>query len=149
MIDSHRHIIHVQAAESLLPVETLKNSALGQYELKAVICHFGRHETGHYVCYRKFSAEQFPNIPSQDEEDCDELDDEEEKPQDRWFRISDENVRPVSEGCALAQTGAFMLFYEAVHDNGYEDATVPDVSELKEKPPIMNGTDNSLSFSDD
>ncbi|KZZ93096.1 Peptidase C19, ubiquitin carboxyl-terminal hydrolase 2 [Ascosphaera apis ARSEF 7405] len=127
-------------ATSLLPVETLKNTAFGQYELKAVICHFGRHDTGHYVCYRKFSAEQFPYKKSEEEEDYDILDDEEEeKLKNRWFRLSDEKVSAVSEGCVLAQTGAFMLFYEAVLDDSSEDMNGQSSAGLNEKAPKSNG----------
>ncbi|RCK64361.1 Ubiquitin carboxyl-terminal hydrolase 1 [Candida viswanathii] len=56
-----------------------------EFQLKAVIAHFGSHSYGHYICYRKFN--------------------------DLWFRISDEDVAVVDE--PLHQ-GAYMLFYELV-----------------------------------
>ena len=75
------------------------------YELKAVISHYGLHEDGHYVAYRKpFWGEptlgpQFSNEP---------------KSQATWFGLSDHIVIPVPEEEVLAQDGVFMLFYEAL-----------------------------------
>ncbi|KAI5283851.1 hypothetical protein KEM54_001785 [Ascosphaera aggregata] len=122
-------------AQSLLPVETLRNTAFGRYELQAVICHFGRHETGHYVCFRKFSTDNFPFDTAEDcENDEKEVDGKKERPTERWYRLSDEKVSSVSEGHVLAQGGAFMLFYEAVHDD-----TGGNVADLRESVPTTNG----------
>ena len=66
--------------------------------LRAVITHYGRHENGHYICYRKDPL----NISLAD-------DDEEG---DKWWRLSDEEVSEVSEEVVLDQGGVFMLFYE-------------------------------------
>lgn len=71
------------------------------YELRAVVTHFGRHENGHYICYRKHASMVAD-------------DDEKQQPQERWWRLSDEDVYPVSEGDVLNQGGVFMLFYEQV-----------------------------------
>ncbi|MCJ1386555.1 hypothetical protein MMC17_009681 [Xylographa soralifera] len=65
--------------------------------LRAVITHYGRHENGHYICYRR------------DPQDISLLDDDEG---DRWWRLSDEEVSEVSEEVVLDQGGVFMLFYE-------------------------------------
>lgn len=70
------------------------------YTLKAVITHYGRHENGHYICYRQHGPRA-----SLAENDVDEQD-------KQWWRLSDEDVSPVSEEQVLAQKGAFMLFYE-------------------------------------
>ncbi|KAL4889639.1 hypothetical protein BDV59DRAFT_186276 [Aspergillus ambiguus] len=80
------------------------------YELRAVVTHYGRHENGHYICYRKYSSETFP---AQVPESVIEADGDKEK-SERWFRLSDEDVQMVSESNVMAQGGAFMLFYEAV-----------------------------------
>ncbi len=70
------------------------------YELRAVITHYGRHENGHYICYRKSP------YPTQTIE---KTDDEGGEP---WWRLSDEDVTEVSEEAVLSQGGVFMLFYE-------------------------------------
>ncbi|MCJ1317768.1 hypothetical protein MMC15_003095 [Xylographa vitiligo] len=66
--------------------------------LRAVITHYGRHENGHYICYRK------------DPQNISLADDDEEG--DKWWRLSDEEVSEVSEEVVLDQGGVFMLFYE-------------------------------------
>ncbi|KAF2189054.1 cysteine proteinase [Zopfia rhizophila CBS 207.26] len=80
-----------------------------QYTLRAAVTHFGRHENGHYICYRKhpfMSAELTPS------EDATKL-----PVQERWWRLSDEDVWAVSEEDVLGQGGVFMLFYERVDDH--------------------------------
>ncbi|MCJ1433262.1 hypothetical protein MMC27_002621 [Xylographa pallens] len=69
--------------------------------LRAVITHYGRHENGHYICYRR------------DPRDISLVDDDEEG--NRWWRLSDEEVSEVSEEVVLDQGGVFMLFYERLH----------------------------------
>lgn len=84
-----------------------------RYELRAVITHYGRHENGHYVCYRKYPMDKFPaHVP----EVILEADGEKEK-SDRWYRLSDEDVQMVSERSVMSQGGVFMLFYETVEDS--------------------------------
>ncbi|KAK3058869.1 ubiquitin-specific protease ubp1 [Extremus antarcticus] len=91
------------------------------YRIKAVVTHYGRHENGHYICYR-----QHPVQMRQDEDDVPETrEPEDDDPQSleaelpqatteelRWWRLSDEDVSSVSESEVLAQNGVFMLFYE-------------------------------------
>ncbi|KAI5862743.1 cysteine proteinase [Durotheca rogersii] len=105
------------------------------YELRAVITHQGRHENGHYVCYRRHpgrpskrddsdsprslegngKAEQVDvesisdNVDGGDGETLDR--------QARWWRLSDETVWEVPEEIVLAQGGVFMLFYDCVDTN--------------------------------
>ncbi|KAA8568014.1 hypothetical protein EYC84_008439 [Monilinia fructicola] len=71
------------------------------YELRAVITHSGRHENGHYICYRKHP------IP-------DTKTDENGNKRDQWWRLSDDHVMKVSEENVLAQGGVFMLFYDQI-----------------------------------
>ncbi|KAI7699397.1 cysteine proteinase, partial [Hortaea werneckii] len=73
------------------------------YRLKAVVTHYGRHENGHYICYRRHSMR-----PSKAEGHALSEDDVGE----RWWRLSDEDVSPVDEETVLKQGGVFMLFYE-------------------------------------
>ncbi|KAE8154979.1 hypothetical protein BDV25DRAFT_146790 [Aspergillus avenaceus] len=95
--------------QSMLPyVGRFSDAPEQPYELRAVITHYGRHENGHYICYRKYPSDAFPaHVP----EAVAEADGEMERPE-RWFRLSDEDVQMVSESNVLAQEGAFMLFYE-------------------------------------
>ena len=80
------------------------------YRIKAAVTHYGRHENGHYICYRQHPAR--PRV----EEELDSVDEEVQKPDSgvemRWWRLSDEDVSSVSESEVLKQGGVFMLFYE-------------------------------------
>ncbi|TVY62854.1 Ubiquitin carboxyl-terminal hydrolase [Lachnellula suecica] len=79
------------------------------YELRAVVTHYGRHENGHYICYRKH-----PPISDAVETEKNE----------QWWRLSDDDVMKVSEENVLGQGGVFMLFYDRI-----EPATpaIPDM----------------------
>ncbi|KAF7865508.1 hypothetical protein EAF04_006482 [Stromatinia cepivora] len=71
------------------------------YELRAVITHSGRHENGHYICYRKHPISGIKT-------------DEDGSKKDQWWRLSDDHVMKVSEENVLAQGGVFMLFYDQI-----------------------------------
>ncbi|KAE9370339.1 cysteine proteinase [Stipitochalara longipes BDJ] len=64
------------------------------YELRAVVTHYGRHENGHYICYKKH-----PGFDSE---------------KGQWWRLSDDDVTKVTEEAVLSQGGVFMLFYDCV-----------------------------------
>lgn len=68
------------------------------YELRAVVTHYGRHENGHYICYRKHPV--FHDI------------DEKSLEEQQWWRLSDDDVMKVSEANVIGQGGIFMLFYD-------------------------------------
>ncbi|EGW31673.1 uncharacterized protein SPAPADRAFT_62284 [Spathaspora passalidarum NRRL Y-27907] len=74
------------------------------YNLKSVISHYGTHNYGHYICYRKLRGS--------------------------WWRISDESVYVVSEEEVLNGQGTFLLFYE--FDDGYKEQ-LEDVSSEEEE----------------
>lgn len=82
-----------------------------QYELKAVVAHFGRHENGHYYCYRQHNRQDTTKGPER-------LVSEEQNVLDtsmnaeQWWRLSDDNVTRATEDEVLHQGGVFMLFYE-------------------------------------
>ncbi|KAL2838829.1 hypothetical protein BJY01DRAFT_32865 [Aspergillus pseudoustus] len=96
---------------SMLPPPGAARDTFGRrYELRAVVTHYGRHENGHYICYRKYPIETFPVQVS---EAVLEADGDKNKAE-RWYRLSDEDVQMVSEENVFSQGGAFMLFYEAV-----------------------------------
>lgn len=79
------------------------------YNLKAVISHYGTHNYGHYICYRKLRG--------------------------TWWRISDESVYIIDEEEVLNSSGTFMLFYE--FDNGQQEQLIPldenDLSDGKDE----------------
>ncbi|KAK3069448.1 ubiquitin-specific protease ubp1 [Teratosphaeriaceae sp. CCFEE 6253] len=91
-----------QATRSMLEDSRGEECAL---RLKAVVTHYGRHENGHYICYRRH-----PLRPKA-ESDIDEVD-EVESVREQWWRLSDEDVSAVAEEDVLEQGGVFMLFYE-------------------------------------
>ena len=108
------------------------------YELRAVVTHYGHHNNGHYICYRKHTASAPP--PTLDEKDGvevktekqeDDMQKEEKEAEEAeqmeeseegdekdegatWWRLSDESVRKVPEDVVMAQGGVFMLFYDCV-----------------------------------
>ena len=60
------------------------------YALRSVIVHYGTHNYGHYIAFRKYRG--------------------------YWWRISDETVYIVNEEEVLSTPGVFMLFYEYDYD---------------------------------
>lgn len=104
------------------------------YELRAVITHYGRHDNGHYVCYKKHGLArqndrvERPEEPAQPVDadgDVEMLPKEKDLPLDKtstpapsddahWWRLSDQDVTKVDEETVLGQTGVFMLFYDQV-----------------------------------
>ncbi|SCU90745.1 LAMI_0E03444g1_1 [Lachancea mirantina] len=60
------------------------------YALRSVIVHYGTHNYGHYIAFRRFRG--------------------------LWWRISDETVYVVNEEELLSTPGVFMLFYEYAYD---------------------------------
>ena len=87
------------------------------YELRAVVTHYGRHENGHYICYKKH-----PGFESEKEQ---------------WWRLSDDDVTKVSEEAVLSQGGVFMLFYDCV-----ELASPASLKPLVDEPaPVVDETD--------
>lgn len=86
------------------------------YDLRAVITHYGRHENGHYICYRKHKSS------SRDKTDITT------GTVESWWRLSDEAVSKASEDDVLAQGGVFMLFYERADCLGQEKESVVGTS---------------------
>lgn len=132
------------------------------YELRAVVTHQGRHENGHYVCYRKHSSQppkledSHDHVPeeftkdgkgstfSDDKtlvgtEDSAEMDLD---PSEKWWRLSDESVWDVSEDQVLAQGGVFMLFYDCVDPNS---VLVSEIKAEEEKLRSSEKGDDDLT----
>lgn len=111
---------NVDPSKSMLSIEdSIEKVDSGKmYELRAVITHYGRHENGHYICYRKS-----PHTSQTD----DSKDVERSTP---WWRLSDEDVTEVDEDTVLAQGGVFMLFYEQVASLVPQEELQPVLPEL-------------------
>ncbi|KAG9246484.1 hypothetical protein BJ878DRAFT_581303 [Calycina marina] len=73
------------------------------YELRAVVTHYGRHENGHYICYKKHP------IPASKDDAGSEA-----PTKQQWWRLSDDEVMKVSEENVLGQGGVFMLFFDLI-----------------------------------
>jgi ubiquitin carboxyl-terminal hydrolase 1 len=80
------------------------------YELRAAVQHLGRHENGHYICYRKYPAR------NQMSTDGEEYELQDKVPKGQWWRLSDDDVSMVSEDEVLNVGGVFMLFYEVTQN---------------------------------
>ena len=82
------------------------------YRLAAVVCHYGQHSFGHYVCFRRKPRGPGRVVPPR----LDEVSTAPPPPPGRgWLRVSDDAVREVGiETVLLEGTGVFMLYYERV-----------------------------------
>lgn len=122
-------------AESMIASRSSPSRIHGPvYELRAVVTHYGRHENGHYIAYRKH-----PLPASSDDQSY--MGKESRKEQ--WWRLSDDDVSQVSEDNVLNQGGVFMLFYDLVEpptlavkkpspSKRLEDTPHAEASEFKE-----------------
>ncbi|KAJ6470699.1 hypothetical protein DFH09DRAFT_1008192, partial [Mycena vulgaris] len=85
------------------------------YRLAAVVCHYGQHSFGHYICYRRApvpsaptssAAAYAPALPTRAGS---------EGTGTGWLRISDARVDRCGVEAVLAEgSAAFMLYYERV-----------------------------------
>ncbi|KAF1989958.1 cysteine proteinase [Aulographum hederae CBS 113979] len=83
------------------------------YRLKSIVTHWGHHDGGHYVCFRRYKLAPAPVF--EEDEDKAGRDKGKEKETEEWWRISDDNVYSVPEGGVLGQSGqVVMLFYERI-----------------------------------
>ncbi|KAL2889363.1 ubiquitin hydrolase [Ceratocystis lukuohia] len=111
------------------------------YELRAVVTHQGRHDNGHYVCYRKhsglnklelFEQSRMAEInPGDQDVELENIDQSELFSQEDWWRLSDETVTKCSENDVLNQGGAFMLFYDCVDEVPVRTAALEGADSLK------------------
>jgi ubiquitin carboxyl-terminal hydrolase 1 len=117
------------------------------YELRAVVTHYGRHENGHYICYRKHP------VPDPDEKGS---------VKDQWWRLSDDDVMKVSEENVMDQGGVFMLFFDNIEpgrlwqtENTSAESTVvrelvsQSELELATSIPLPDSDDSDISEADD
>ncbi|KAH9071600.1 hypothetical protein EDB83DRAFT_2364878 [Lactarius deliciosus] len=81
------------------------------YRLAAVVCHYGQHSFGHYVCFRRKPRGAGRVVPPRLDEGPTAA-----PPAGRgWLRVSDDAVREVGIETVLQEgAGVFMLYYERV-----------------------------------
>lgn len=110
------------AAASLVHLTTKAQNPMTQpprvlYRLAAVVCHYGQHSFGHYVCFRRKPRGTGRVAPPR-------LDEPPVAPGRGWLRASDDAVREVGIETVLQEgSGAFMLYYERVR-NGEDGPSV-------------------------
>ena len=120
---------------STTPTQAMYSTPRTIYRLAAVVCHYGQHSFGHYVCFRRkprppsCGATRFapPRLVHPLGCECEKClrngnirDDDE--PVDSmyrsgrgWLRISDDSVKECGIETVLQEgSGAFMLYYERV-----------------------------------
>lgn len=117
-----------------------------RYHLSAVVTHYGRHENGHYICYRKH-----PRMEITD--DAIEPDDEVYGAvKEGWWRLSDEDVSPVTVYDVEQQGGVFMLFYERVDESdpsfviACETLSAPAAQDIEEAAAIALPPDEEAEW---
>lgn len=98
------------SAGQLAPSSSTVPSGPLTYALRSVIVHYGSHNYGHYIAFRKFRG--------------------------LWWRISDETVYVVDEAEVLSTPGVFMLFYE--HDYNQTLQKMNDDLEWEEQEEGIN-----------
>ena len=120
---------------SATPTQAMYSTPRVFYRLSAVVCHYGQHSFGHYVCYRRkprppacgewrFAPPRFADPVGCNCEKClrygnirddDDAIDSIYRPGRGWLRISDDAVTEVGIESVLQEgSGAFMLYYERV-----------------------------------
>ncbi|KAG2073543.1 cysteine proteinase [Suillus decipiens] len=143
------------------------------YRLSAVVCHYGQHSFGHYVCYRRkprpisygsrrFAPPRFADPLGCDCEKCqrygpvrddDEIVDSMYRPGRGWLRISDDSVKECGiETVVQEGSGAFMLYYERVVQSRpgiYPHHNSPRSSEETLKPRVNGSTTSVASLDGD
>ncbi|KAH9983202.1 hypothetical protein BJV74DRAFT_47658 [Russula compacta] len=115
-ISSHMHMPSSAAVASLATLSKKGHKPPPQpprvlYRLAAVVCHYGQHSFGHYVCFRRKPRGAGLVVPPQ-------LNEPAAAPGKGWLRVSDDAVREVGIEAVLQEcNGAFMLYYERVRND--------------------------------
>lgn len=120
---------------STTPTQAMYSTPRTIYRLAAVVCHYGQHSFGHYVCFRRkprppscgvarFAPPRLVHPLGCECEKClrysnirddDDLVDSMYRPGRGWLRISDDSVKECGIEAVLQEgSGAFMLYYERV-----------------------------------
>ncbi|TID21227.1 hypothetical protein CANINC_003507 [Pichia inconspicua] len=93
------------------PLRASNNQLPIYYSLKSVVSHFGTHNYGHYIAYRKHNG--------------------------FWWHISDETVTLSSENEVLNSQGTFMLFYEFDPNPIEENIDQPPLSSTSSNDEVL------------
>lgn len=123
-----------EVAETIVPKLSNVPATPLTYSLRAVIIHYGTHNYGHYIVFRKYRGQ--------------------------WWRISDETADVVEEAEVLSTPGVFMLFYEYDYDQATgkmkddiaeyeEDESLVNVPEVQNQVPAENDEEESASESEE
>lgn len=111
------------------------------YRLAAVVCHYGQHSFGHYVCYRRRPRGLGQVGPPRLNDGFHVT------PGRGWLRASDDAVREVGIETVLQEgSGAFMLYYERVRD---EDKPSVPVWSSHSRATTTDDNDDDLGEIDD
>lgn len=117
-----------------------------QYRLSAVVTHYGRHENGHYICYRKHPRAEILDDAIEPDEDVYGA------VKEGWWRLSDEDVSPVTEQDVIEQGGVFMLFYERIAEPmppaaaAIENIMAPAIDDVEEAAAIALPPDEDADW---
>ncbi|KIJ69905.1 hypothetical protein HYDPIDRAFT_78791 [Hydnomerulius pinastri MD-312] len=156
---------------STTPTQAMFTTPRTIYRLSAVVCHYGQHSFGHYVCFRRkprpytcsnrFAPPRFADPLGCECDKCrrfgnirddDEVLDSMYRPGHGWLRISDDSVKECGIESVLQEgSGAFMLYYERVVQSRpgiYPLHSLPRSSEETLKPnhsTEVNGSTASLA----
>lgn len=123
-----------------------------QYELRAVVTHYGRHENGHYICYRKHPYSGVDKSdPNTDDVAVGLSKASSSYDSEHWWRLSDEDVSRTNEDEVLRQGGVFMLFYERMtyEKNTQPDSAAASVSESKPVAGPLSEEDGSTTIEEE
>ncbi|KAI0045115.1 cysteine proteinase [Auriscalpium vulgare] len=157
----------ISSTPALLPRSTTPTPAAYAtprvlYRLAAVVCHYGQHSFGHYVCFRRkplpptlgparFTPPRVRHFVGCECEVCERFgqvcDADEDSPA-RWLRISDDSVSEVGTEAVLAEgSGAFMLYYERVaHPRPSASAESLKGSSETLRPPAVRADESATSI---
>ncbi|EJD36922.1 cysteine proteinase [Auricularia subglabra TFB-10046 SS5] len=125
-------------SRSLTPTPASYAAPRVLYRLSAVVCHYGAHNFGHYVAFRRKPPVTNPIMLHALGCPCEAC--VKRGPlRDRgapWLRISDDSVEEVPVERVLAETqGTFMLYYERI----VQPQALPNASEETLRPPRPDG----------
>ncbi|KAG5960193.1 hypothetical protein E4U58_004725 [Claviceps cyperi] len=129
------------------------------YELRAAVTHYGRHENGHYICYRRYPEADAPfedtttqasisdevTYNNDDDDDDDNSDNkkkesspaQDQKPQVQapprsnrgWWRLSDHNVSEIEEESVLSLSPGVFMLFYECVDPTMSLQPEPDSTE--------------------
>ncbi|KIK98299.1 hypothetical protein PAXRUDRAFT_31259 [Paxillus rubicundulus Ve08.2h10] len=155
---------------STTPTQAMYSTPQTVYRLSAVVCHYGQHSFGHYVCFRRkprppscgatrYAPPRLAHFLGCECEKCLQLgnirDDNDAvdsmyRPGRGWLRVSDDSVKECGLESVLQEgSGAFMLYYERVVQSRsgiYPLHSSPRSSEETLKPKhSIEGTNGSTA----